>query len=414
MEASDPSGRLTVEDLSDCRSESSHSESQLRAFQDYERIKELNLSVDKSKEDPSEPKDFHLEPARIHFEDFENAARNLPMTLNKGKDFGYITSGLNEMAYPLDRANEIEESLDTASLCRSKNPTAKDLLFNLREGRQKNSHAALTLDRYGKDLNFAVSEKDIKDFGLLKNYSLDRMKEFNLSLDRMRDSHIGNFALERLRGGAGLLESPPMLEHNEYKNIQAQPRNQNIEAIALERMRRSHLLGTDLTAQNLSSQLSHPHSITQMQHSQQQQQQQAKSFTIDAILGLRNNPREKRGQQQQYKKHQGQEGSTKNGSSSSCSGSGGKLKRVRTIFTAEQLERLEGEFARQQYMVGPERLYLAHALRLTEAQVKVWFQNRRIKWRKHHHEQQSQRVHEFQRTLNSSLEHEDSNEADKW
>lgn len=110
----------------------------------------------------------------------------------------------------------------------------------------------------------------------------------------------------------------------------------------------------------------------------------------------------------------GQEGGAKNGGSSSCSGGGGKLKRVRTIFTAEQLERLEGEFARQQYMVGPERLYLAHALRLTEAQVKVWFQNRRIKWRKHHHEQQSQRVHEFQRTLNSSLEHEDSNEADKW
>lgn len=87
---------------------------------------------------------------------------------------------------------------------------------------------------------------------------------------------------------------------------------------------------------------------------------------------------------------------------------------MRTIFTAEQLERLEGEFARQQYMVGPERLYLAHALRLTEAQVKVWFQNRRIKWRKLHHEQQSQRVHEFQRTLNTSLEHEDSNETDKW
>lgn len=50
---------------------------------------------------------------------------------------------------------------------------------------------------------------------------------------------------------------------------------------------------------------------------------------------------------------------------------GGKSKRVRTIFTPEQLERLEAEFERQQYMVGPERLYLAHTLQLTEAQVKV-------------------------------------------
>ncbi|KAJ7392454.1 hypothetical protein OS493_012118 [Desmophyllum pertusum] len=60
----------------------------------------------------------------------------------------------------------------------------------------------------------------------------------------------------------------------------------------------------------------------------------------------------------------------------------GKPKRVRTIFTPEQLERLEKEFDRQQYMVGAERHYLAASLNLTETQVKVWFQNRRIKWRK--------------------------------
>lgn len=48
-----------------------------------------------------------------------------------------------------------------------------------------------------------------------------------------------------------------------------------------------------------------------------------------------------------------------------------KSKRVRTIFTPEQLERLEAEFERQQYMVGPERLYLAHTLQLTEAQVSI-------------------------------------------
>jgi hypothetical protein len=48
-----------------------------------------------------------------------------------------------------------------------------------------------------------------------------------------------------------------------------------------------------------------------------------------------------------------------------------KPKRIRTIFTPEQLERLESEFDKQQYMVGNERFYLATTLDLTEAQVKV-------------------------------------------
>lgn len=316
METSDPSGRLTAEDLSDCISNSSHSESQLRAFQSYERIKELNLSIDKTKDDTStEPKDFHLGleggggRASLRFDEFpcENPPRNLTMTLNKAKDFGYSANNLSEMSYPLDRSNESEDSADAAAttLCRSKNTTAKNVLFNLREAKQRSPHAPLSsLDRYSKDLNFVV-EKEMKDFGLLKNYNLDRMKEFNFSLDRMRDSHISGLALERLRGGAGLLENPGMLEHKEFRGLQTQPRNPDLEAIALERMRRSHLLGTELSAQNLSTQVPHPHSITHMQHSQQQQQQQAKSFTIDAILGLRNNQREKRNQQQQYRKHQG-------------------------------------------------------------------------------------------------------------
>ena len=60
-------------------------------------------------------------------------------------------------------------------------------------------------------------------------------------------------------------------------------------------------------------------------------------------------------------------------------------KRRRTIFTASQLERLEFEFQQQQYIVGQERRYLARELGLNEIQVKVWFQNRRIKWRKYTH-----------------------------
>ncbi|KAK3095766.1 hypothetical protein FSP39_018760, partial [Pinctada imbricata] len=72
-----------------------------------------------------------------------------------------------------------------------------------------------------------------------------------------------------------------------------------------------------------------------------------------------------------------------------------KGKRVRTIFTPEQLERLEAEFEKQQYMVGTERYYLACSLNLSEAQVKVWFQNRRIKWRKQTLEQQQAKLARF-------------------
>ncbi|KAJ3613593.1 hypothetical protein NHX12_019839 [Muraenolepis orangiensis] len=71
---------------------------------------------------------------------------------------------------------------------------------------------------------------------------------------------------------------------------------------------------------------------------------------------------------------------------------GGKSKRMRTSFTNEQLSRLEKEFSRQQYMVGSERFVLASALQLSEAQVKVWFQNRRIKWRKQSLEQQQAKL----------------------
>uniref|UniRef100_K7FAD0 Notochord homeobox n=1 Tax=Pelodiscus sinensis TaxID=13735 RepID=K7FAD0_PELSI len=69
-----------------------------------------------------------------------------------------------------------------------------------------------------------------------------------------------------------------------------------------------------------------------------------------------------------------------------------KMKRVRTVFKPEQLERLEQEFLKQQYMVGTERVDLATALRLTETQVKVWFQNRRIRWRKQNLEQKKAKL----------------------
>ncbi|CAI4227490.1 unnamed protein product [Auanema sp. JU1783] len=57
-------------------------------------------------------------------------------------------------------------------------------------------------------------------------------------------------------------------------------------------------------------------------------------------------------------------------------------RKQRTIYGAKQTKVLEEAFSSQKYMVGTEREVLACKLGLTEAQVRVWFQNRRSKQRK--------------------------------
>ncbi|KAI9561583.1 hypothetical protein GHT06_012542 [Daphnia sinensis] len=61
---------------------------------------------------------------------------------------------------------------------------------------------------------------------------------------------------------------------------------------------------------------------------------------------------------------------------------GGKPRRARTAFTYEQLVALENKFKTTRYLSVCERLNLALQLSLTETQVKIWFQNRRTKWKK--------------------------------
>uniref|UniRef100_A0A3Q2EHC6 Posterior neuron-specific homeobox n=1 Tax=Cyprinodon variegatus TaxID=28743 RepID=A0A3Q2EHC6_CYPVA len=61
---------------------------------------------------------------------------------------------------------------------------------------------------------------------------------------------------------------------------------------------------------------------------------------------------------------------------------GEKSRRIRTAFTLEQLQVLERSFQRSHYLSVLERHTIAAALRLSETQVKIWFQNRRTKWKK--------------------------------
>ncbi|GAB1606753.1 homeobox protein DBX1-B-like, partial [Argonauta hians] len=62
----------------------------------------------------------------------------------------------------------------------------------------------------------------------------------------------------------------------------------------------------------------------------------------------------------------------------------------RAVFSNLQRKGLEKRFEVQKYVTKPDRRQLAAMLGLTDAQVKVWFQNRRMKWR-HSQQQKDQK-----------------------
>ena len=86
--------------------------------------------------------------------------------------------------------------------------------------------------------------------------------------------------------------------------------------------------------------------------------------------------------------------------------SGRRCRKSRTVFTDLQLRILEKTFSEQKYLDTSSRAKLAQTLGLNETQVKTWFQNRRMKWKKEakHNKQAESTEGEFAHAQNDNVD----------